>query len=149
MVRSSLSRATEGLPSTGILLVEDDPGQCKMVGGALAMAGCVVLEAGNPHEAEQYLASSVEIDILMTDIDLHSQLNGIHLVYLARHYRPQIPALVVSGRGPELFDAQRFSSAEFLRKPFTRSSLISSVTRLIGNTAGFNVAAESAEVSHP
>lgn len=135
MVTPTRSSAVQDFPGASILLVEDDPRQSIMVGNALAAVGYLVLQAANPREAEQLLASHIEIDILVTDIDLNTELSGLHLVHLARHYRPKIPALVVSGRSAELFDAQHFSRADFLRKPFTSPSLLSAIASLIGNAA--------------
>lgn len=135
MVTLNRSSAAHGGVGANILLVEDDPRQCIMVGNALAAAGYVVLQVANPHEAEQLLANRIEIDILVTDIDLNTELNGLHLVHLARHYRPNIPTLVVSGRSSDRFEAQCFSKAGFLRKPFTPSSLLSAIANLIGKAA--------------
>jgi CheY-like chemotaxis protein len=118
-----------------------------MVGSALAAVGYIVLRAANPREAEQLLASHIEIDILVTDIDLDTELTGLHLVHVARHYKPGIPALVVSGRSSEQFDALHFSKAGFLRKPFTPPSLLSAIASLFGDAAG-SMPPPSAGISH-
>ena len=129
------SPAAKDALGANILLVEDDPRQSIMVGNTLTAAGYNVLQAAAPSQAEQLLAHELAIDILVTDIDLNTELSGLHLVHLARHYRPKIPALVVSGRSSEQFDAQRFSRAGFLRKPFTPASLLSAIARLIERAA--------------
>lgn len=129
------SPAAKDVLGANILLVEDDPRQSIMVGNTLTAAGYIVLQAAAPRQAEQLLAHELAIDVLVTDIDLNTELSGLHLVHLARHYRPKIPALVVSGRSSEQFDAQHFSSAAFLRKPFTPPSLLSAISSLIGEVA--------------
>lgn len=135
MATSALSPAAKDVLGVNILLVEDDPRQSIMVGNALIAAGYIVVHGASPREAEQLLARRIKIDILVTDIDLNAELSGLHVVHLARHYRPNIPALVVSGRSSEQFDAQRFSRAGFLRKPFTPASLLSAIARLIERAA--------------
>lgn len=129
------SPGTKDVLGVNILLVEDDPRQSTMVGNALIAAGHIVLQAANPRQAEPLLAHHLAIDILVTDIDLNTELSGLHLVHLARYYRPKIPALVVSGRSSEQFDAQRFPKAGFLRKPFTPSSMLAAISSLIEKPA--------------
>jgi DNA-binding NtrC family response regulator len=99
-------------------------------------AGYRVLEAGNSAEALAILARPNVIGILMTDIRMPGQMNGLELVAKVRIDRPDIRSIVVSANvtGDEACDA---GAVGMIAKPFMAETLV----RAIQNTLSRDLAA--------
>src|SRR5882672_12949376 len=101
-----------------ILLVEDEPLLGELMTEALTEKGFDVRAVSDAGGALRVLLSGVEVDILFTDIDLGSGMDGAQLAQLAREMRPRLPVVYASGRRTmEQFAA--VPDSIFLPKPYS------------------------------
>ncbi len=118
-----------GLQTT-VLIVEDEAIIRMSSVAMLEDAGFGVLEAGSGAEALAMLARHQEIDILMTDVRLPGEMDGLDLVAWVQRRYPAIRALVVSGNA-SVGDALGAGALGFLAKPYMTHSLLRAVRALV------------------
>ena len=80
-----------------ILIVEDAIATRAALGELLRMAGYVVCEAADADQARVLLESRMEIDVLITDVEMPGSMDGIGLARWVRRNRPALRVLVLSG----------------------------------------------------
>ena len=101
-----------------ILVVDDEPLSRSLVTHDLVEEGYGVIEAANAIEAINLLLSGTAIDLLITDVDMPGEIDGLGLATFVRRTCPHTKVIVVSGR-----DAPRSApSADFdmfIGKPVT------------------------------
>lgn len=119
---------------TTVLIVEDEVIIRMSVAATLEDAGFGILEAGNSAEALQLLLKHQEVNVLMTDVRLPGEMDGLDLVDCVQRFHPAIRALVVSGNSSarEASDAGAFA---FLSKPYMAHSLVRAVRQLLQSKA--------------
>ncbi|WP_418648616.1 PAS-domain containing protein [Thauera butanivorans] len=112
-----------------VLLVDDDAEVRKIVRMQLSSLGCSVLEAESGAEAADMLENVPAISLLLTDVVMPGDMDGRALARFARHFRPEVPAILMSGyidRGPvEAHDP----SIPLLVKPFDHEALLAALGR--------------------
>ena len=111
------------------VLVVDDEALIRMLAvETLEHSGYRVFEATNSQEAiEVLLGNAGQIDVLMTDVHMSGETNGIGLVQFVEREYPNIRSLIVSGKA--LWgDIQ--AAAIFLPKPYSYEVLVDAVHRL-------------------
>jgi DNA-binding response OmpR family regulator len=113
-----------------VLLVEDEPLLREVVAGILEDAGYDVTATCTGDEAVILLNEDL-FSILLTDITIPGQIDGIGLAEHAREIHPGLPVVFVSGR-PDGEDRVRIlgQPTEFFIKPCDAHSLVSAVSRL-------------------
>ena len=113
-----------------ILLVEDESFIRSMMAEYLVEADFHVDEATNTDDALIAL-EAVAYDILVTDVTLPGQFNGIELAARFQEKAPNQPVLIVTAR-PELLGQARARgvAASVLAKPFDPDQLVALVTQL-------------------
>ena len=71
------------------------------------------------------------MDLIVTDIRMPGEMDGVDLAYAMSQSFPQIPLILISG-----FDDNRkhpaMSNCEFLRKPFAPDAILAAAARLTG-----------------
>jgi CheY-like chemotaxis protein len=117
---------------TTVLVVEDEIIIRLMVADALRAQGINVIEASNGDEALRVLQSSLPVRLLLTDIRMPSELDGLALAHAARAARPGLKLIVASSQqvGHEvdgLADA-------FFAKPFALKAIVQRVRSLLAET---------------
>ena len=113
-----------------ILLVEDDIPNQRAVTLALKTAGHEVMNAGDGTEALELLARH-HFELVITDL-LMPNLNGINLINTIRFKWPDIPLILMSGYLPQdLGKAIMEGIAAFLQKPFSPTTLIMTIERVL------------------
>ena len=117
--------ATTGGKAT-ILLVEDEPLLRVSVGKALMQMGYQVFEAANGVKAlEVWAANSEKINLLLTDLVMPDNLNGIDLSQRLLQEKPDLKVIYTSGYSAEVagknFTLQ--AGVNFLPKPFEAHQL--------------------------
>jgi two-component system, response regulator PdtaR len=119
---------------TTVLVVEDEVIIRMSAVATLEDAGFGILEAGSSAEALQLLLKHKEIGVLMTDVRLPGEMDGLDLVDCVQRFHPTIRALVVSGNSSarEASDAGAFA---FLSKPYMAHSLVRAVRQLLQSDA--------------
>jgi CheY-like chemotaxis protein len=120
------------IPETGsllpvqVLLVEDEILIRKLVAEELIEVGFQVIEAGSALEALAYIEAGGKVDVVLTDIHMPGELNGLDVARYFRLSHPEIPVIVSSGNpGPTIGDF------DFLPKPYTPLQAVGIIVRLI------------------
>ncbi|MEY4708289.1 MAG: hypothetical protein RJB58_2012 [Pseudomonadota bacterium] len=113
-----------------ILVVEDEAVIRMCTASTLEDAGFRVLGADCSAEAIEILSCHAEISILMTDVHMPGQMNGLGLVAQVRRDHPDIRAIVVSGN-TSAADASMAGATGFLAKPFLAQTMIQAVNDTI------------------
>jgi len=119
-----------------IVLVVDD--ECAVRGVArriLESEDYAVIEASSGDEAAALLSIGMELDLLLTDLDMPG-LTGEELAQTFRGDRPDLKVLYVSGVIDRLLDERSVLGVgeAFLPKPFTQAGLLEAVGLLLFGT---------------
>jgi DNA-binding response OmpR family regulator len=115
---------------TCILVVEDESDIREALVEVLRDAGFQIVEAATA-DAATALLDFKGLSLIVTDINLPGRLNGIDLAVAARHARPGIPVIFISGRATNLEEAHVLGDpAAFLLKPFNFRTLVGDVQRM-------------------
>jgi len=129
------SRVESDLILTGetVLVVDDEPSVRMFVSEALSHLGYSVIEAAEGFAGLQLLQSDTPIDLLVTDIGLPGGIDGCRMAEAARHSRPGLPVLFMTGYAdPTIIGLEQLdSSTAVLTKPFALEALTSSVKGLL------------------
>ena len=81
------------------LIVEDDPMQREMICLLLEESDVDVIECESAEAAELVLENAGDnVALMLTDVQLAGNMNGVELAYIARKYNPGIGVIVTSGR---------------------------------------------------
>lgn len=112
-----------------VLVVEDETVLNTLVCEALREGGFDVTGVGDAHQAMHYLERHApRVSLLVTDVRMPGELDGLELGYFVTQLWPHIPILTMSG---DIGDSERHPVGPFLAKPFAIESLLCSATRLI------------------
>lgn len=112
-------------PST-VLLVEDEPLVRLFVAELLEESGFKVVEAANATEALVLLEAGLEMNVLLTDVDMPNGCSGFELAHQVHEAWPEAEILIMSGRQwPAQGDLPQ--GAAFLAKPCPNEAIVSYV----------------------
>ena len=114
---------------TPILLVEDEIFIRLASADWLRDAGYAVIEASNPAEALDVMASGQALVLLATDITMPGPLTGLDLAARSRSERPGLPVILLSAHVPTDHAAHADGA---LMKPFSPIELVALVKAIIG-----------------
>jgi CheY-like chemotaxis protein len=114
------------------LLVEDEPLVRDVISRTLAGVGLTVIAAGDGEQALALArAHAGPIDLLVTDVVM-AHLGGPELARQLGTLRPDLRVLFISGYIPDAhLPGTNEEHVDFLQKPFTSSSLLERVSRLL------------------
>jgi CheY-like chemotaxis protein len=110
------------------LIVEDDPMQREMICLLLEESDVDVIECESAEAAELVLENAgSNVALMLTDVQLAGNMNGVELAHIARKYNPAIGVIVTSGRPlpQELPDG-----AQFWAKPWVPLDVIREAERM-------------------
>lgn len=113
-----------------ILIVEDEVLIRMSSAAMLEDAGFRILEAGHSAEALEMLMVNKDVDVLMTDVRMPGEMDGLGLVALVHRMHPDIRTIVVSGN-TSADDASNAGAIGFLPKPYMAHTLVRAVNDLI------------------
>lgn len=109
-----------------VLLVEDEPLIRLFVADLLEESGFKVVEAANATEAWVLLEAGLEVNVLLTDVDMPNGCDGFELAHKVHEIRPETEILIMSGRRwPSAGDLPQ--GAAFLAKPCPNDTIVSYV----------------------
>jgi CheY-like chemotaxis protein len=112
-----------------ILFVEDEPLLGELMTEVLTDKGFDVQAVPDARCALRHLQSGAEVDVLITDIDLGSGMDGAQLAKIAREMRPKLPVVYASARrSMEHFPT--VPGSIFLPKPYSVSQVDQTLARL-------------------
>lgn len=121
------SEKTEPKIDTGVvLLVEADPAVREVTMRVLERGGFTVHAASDATQALEILAAGGVIDLVLTDLSLPGR-NGQSVVASALELAPDRPVLIMSGGEGAASDGELSGRVAYLKKPFTRDTLIGAV----------------------
>jgi len=126
-------KPTRGAPI--VLVVDDDDAVRHVARRILESEAYAVIEASSGEEALTLLSCGMEVDLLLTDLDMPG-LAGEDLAQMFRAARPDLKVLYVSGVIDRLLDERPVLGAgeAFLTKPFTHAGLLEGVALLLFET---------------
>jgi PAS domain S-box-containing protein len=136
-VRGPLATASGGADRKIVLLVDDDEAVRGAAVGMLDSLGYDVLVASNGQDALNLLASSDNIDVLLTDVMMPDGMSGAELGEKARRRRPNVKILFASGyfEGALVRDGNLLASTDFLVKPYRKKDLERKLDELLEELA--------------
>ena len=128
-IRSAVSSAR-------VLLVDDDAMVRQVLAGQLEELGYHVAQASDGLAALARLDAGEEVDLLVTDFSMPG-MNGLLLIDEARHRRPDLPALLLTGYADDTvrFDPEWESTTALLRKPVIDAELADRAAFLLRSRA--------------
>jgi CheY-like chemotaxis protein len=115
-----------------LLLIEDDPGVQDYFKVVVRRMGHELTTAFDGSSGIK-LVEDVEADVIMTDLNMPGDPNGMELVRRIREARPNTPLIVVSGfpTKERLQECKDLGVDDFLTKPFEMTFFNSVITRLL------------------
>ncbi len=115
-------------PAT-ILIVEDDPILRFTLSMELRQGGFQVREACNTDEAETVLEAGSAVNLVVTDIEMPGERDGIALAKSVRAFHPGVRVIVASGTTP---DSSIVNVADaFFGKPYDIDRLVQRIRTLL------------------
>jgi len=109
-----------------VLLVEDEPLIRLFVADLLEESGFKVIEAANATEAWTLVEAGLEVNVLLTDVDMPNGCTGFELAHKVHEFVPEAEILIMSGRRwPSEGDLPQ--GAAFLAKPCPNETIVSYV----------------------
>ena len=129
--------ATPSGAGESVLLVEDDSSVRLLIGEVLRDLGYACIEANDSQTALPMLMSNVRLDLMITDIGLPG-MNGRQLAELARHHRPELKILFVTGYAEHATGREGFleRGMGMVTKPFTLDALALKISEIIRTPVG-------------
>jgi CheY-like chemotaxis protein len=111
------------------LIVEDDPMQRDMICLLLEESEVDVIECESAEAAELVLERAADsLVLMMTDVQLAGNMDGVELAHIARKYNPEMGVIVTSGKPmhQELPDG-----VQFWAKPWAPLDVIREAERMV------------------
>lgn len=130
MVNVEVARVPElAEAKTTVLVVEDEVLIRLMIADALRAQGLNVIEASNGDEAMRVLQSALPVALLLTDIRMASEMDGLALAHAARTTRPGLKLIIASSL--EANDELTNLADAFFSKPYTLKTIVDRVKSLL------------------
>jgi len=119
----------------GILVVDDEPANRKLLRLILEAAGYDILEAEDGQEAINVLSGGenpMTVDLILTDLNM-PRVDGFEAIAFFQNEYPGIPVIVLTGIGHREAETsfRRQGVSDYLVKPVDVRILIASVTNAI------------------
>jgi CheY-like chemotaxis protein len=117
-----------------ILVVDDDELVREVTLRWLASLGYRTIAAATGREALAALCQDGAVDLLITDVHMDDDMNGIDLAREARRMRPEIKVLFMSGAAGDALvpDGGDGSDVNLLVKPCSKAELAQKVRKILG-----------------
>ena len=109
-----------------VLLVEDNDRLRSILERSLQAIGCSVQTAGRAMEAITILQGGAQFDLLLSDVRMPGELDGISLGHWVREHAPGTRVLLQTG-----FTAGSPGPFRTLEKPFTLEELVEAMQAVL------------------
>ncbi len=109
-----------------ILVVEDDVLVRVVIADELRAQDFLVIEAATADQALSYFQAGIQVDLVLSDIEMPGSMNGLGLIHHLRAQAPHLPTVLTSGIPPGVHDADAF-----LAKPYDMDQLVALIGRLL------------------
>ncbi len=119
---------------TRILVIDDEPGHSEATVEALAKVGYECVQANSATAGIETLARG-NIDVVVTDLKLGEELDGLDILREALRLHSDIEVIVVTGHGsiPSAVEAIQLGAASYLTKPLDINELRAVVAKAVAN----------------
>jgi len=129
---ASPAAAGAALEGTRVLVIDDEPAVRAAMQTLLDTWGCRVTACASLADAERALAGDGGADVILADLRLRNEENGIETVRRLRARLGEVPALLISGdTAPERLREAEASGLPLLHKPVPAESLRSQLLALL------------------
>jgi CheY-like chemotaxis protein len=118
-------------PPETILFVEDEAVTRMDMTDFLRQSGFTVTEAANAAEAVDILNSKLTIDLVITDVKMPGDMDGVVLARWVRENRPGVEVILVSGDTRSIEQLPTSGDGAFLPKPYTGRALLDLVNEAL------------------
>ncbi len=115
-----------------ILVIDDDRESCEFLYEIFTGEGWEVVWAQTPSKASS-LFSSQKFDLVVSDINLESELSGMDLLREFRNQNPDVKVMLISGFGTleTAVQAVKEGAFDFISKPFKVNAVLDIVRRAL------------------
>jgi len=115
-----------------LILIEDDGGVRDYFKSVVSRMGYELLTAENGADGLA-LVEKEAVDVIMSDLNMPGEPNGMALIRRIREVRPDTPLIVVSGypTRERLDECKALGIDDFLTKPFEMTFFSSVIARLL------------------
>lgn len=117
-----------------VLIVDDDPVQCRLMQGVCERAGYCVVTMQDGQLAIDFLRSSDgdRVGVVMLDL-LMPNLSGMELLEELKRFRPELPVIVLTGQGgvDTVVKAMQAGAADFFVKPASPERVVVSLRHVL------------------
>ncbi len=114
-----------------VLVVEDEVLIRLMIADTLRANGLNVVEASNCDEAVAVLRSSVPLDIVLTDMRMPHESDGLVLARLVRETRPELKLIIAASHATE----EHLALADaFFCKPYDLIAVVSRIKHFLAGS---------------
>lgn len=114
-----------------VLIVEDEVLIRLSTADFLREFGHYVLEAASADEALAVLKANDTVAVVLSDVRMPGELDGIALAAIVRRTWPHVPVVLTSSHLPEDVDVE---PDLFIQKPYSQSRIVTLVEQLIGES---------------
>ncbi len=115
-----------------VLVVEDEVLIRLATAEYLRECGFTVYEAGNVDEAQAIFAAALPVDIVFSDVQMPSELDGFGLARWVRATHPGVPIILTSGVARLAADAADLcDQAPFVEKPYDHRAIAECIRVLL------------------
>ncbi len=120
-----------------ILVVDDDKASCELLSEILTSRDWTVETANTPEKA-LILSNQIDFDLVISDINLESDLSGVDLL---KRLREKSPVILVTGFGSleSAVEATREGAWDFISKPFKVDEIIAAAKRALEQNSGAEI----------
>ncbi len=106
-----------------VLVLEDENDVRHTLCEHLHQLGYLTLDCADSQEALAMLRQTPDISMLISDLMLPGELNGVQVIRQAREINPQLATLLISGQDMRRHGEDDLQDIELLRKPFSQRQL--------------------------
>jgi DNA-binding NtrC family response regulator len=118
-----------------VLVVEDEPLVRIVATDAIADSGIMAWEAGDAHEALDLLEEHPRIGLVVTDVSMPGDFDGLALAGKVTDARPDVVVIVTSGQ-VNVAAEELPERGTFLAKPYRTERLVELVHRKLDGPEG-------------
>jgi CheY-like chemotaxis protein len=122
------------MPDRICLIVDDEPSIRAYLRAILQRERIQSLEADNAAQALSIIHKlGGRLDLIVSDIKMPGEMDGIDLAYSVRNSFPALPVLLISGYGDVESVKQAAANFEFIQKPFVPETILMAVNKVVGS----------------
>jgi signal transduction histidine kinase/ActR/RegA family two-component response regulator len=121
------------LAGAHVLLVEDNEELANVTAALLQSHGLQVRRAADAAHALQLLAPPHDFDLVLSDVVMPGEMDGLMLARQLRREQPALPLVLVSGYSDSALAAADF---KVLRKPCAEGELLQALAQAVGRSRG-------------